>query len=71
MALLPRPAYEQFHTLAPSESRAFFDAQVDCWPGTPGDEFLRAWDTGEFDAIADDPDRPEIMRLAMLIPLAR
>jgi hypothetical protein len=33
-----------------------------------GEEFIRAWEAGEFD---DDPDRPEVMYVAMLLPFAR
>ncbi len=62
---------EQVPTLSPSESRALFDKQARRWLGITGDEFLRRWDAGEFDAIADDPAHPEVMRLAALIPLAR
>jgi hypothetical protein len=31
--------------------------------GMSGEEFTRAWKAGEFD---DNPDRPEVMRVAML-----
>lgn len=33
-----------------------------------GDEFMKAWDSGKF---GDDSDRPEIMRLIMLLPFVR
>ena len=33
-----------------------------------GKEFMDAWESGEFD---DDPDGPGVMRVAMLIPLAK
>jgi hypothetical protein len=36
-----------------------------------GEEFLRRWDAGDFVDRVDDPDHPEIMRLAMLIPFGR
>ena len=61
----------QVRRLNPEESRQFFDEQARKALGMSGDEFLRRWDAGEFDAIADDPDHPEIMHLAMLIPFAR
>jgi hypothetical protein len=35
--------------------------------GINGEEFVRAWDAGKF----EDPDRPEVMRVAMLLPFAR
>jgi hypothetical protein len=64
-------ADETVEPLSPGESRAYFDRLVHEWLGLDSDDFLRRWDSGEFDAIADDPDHPEIMRLAQLIPLAR
>jgi hypothetical protein len=33
-----------------------------------GNEFVQAWRSGAFD---NDADRPEVMRVAMLLPLAR
>ena len=33
-----------------------------------GEEFIRAWEAGEFD---DDPDRPDVMYVAMLLPFTR
>ena len=50
------------------EGRAIFDAAAQRRLGISGDEFLRKWDAGEF---ADDPDRPEVIDVAMLIPLVR
>ena len=32
------------------------------------DDFIAAWDSGAFDS---DPDRPEVVRLAMLLPFVR
>ncbi len=57
--------------LSPEESRQFFDEQARKALGISGEEFLRRWDAGEYDAIFDDPDHPEIVELAMLLPLAR
>jgi hypothetical protein len=36
--------------------------------GLTGEEFVRAWEAGDFDS---DPDRPEVMRVAMLLPFGR
>ncbi len=33
-----------------------------------GEEFICAWESGEFD---DDPDGPNVMYVALLIPLAK
>lgn len=54
--------------LSKEEAAEAFDQQAHRYLSISGDEFLRAWDAGEFD---DNPDRPEIMRVAMLIPLVR
>jgi hypothetical protein len=50
------------------EGRAVFDAAARRHLGMSGDEFLRRWDAGEF---ADDPDRPEVIEVAMMVPLVR
>lgn len=53
------------------ETRQAFDAQARQLMGMSGEEFIRRWDAGEFAAVADDADHPEIMRLALLIPFGR
>ena len=50
------------------EGLLVLDVSAPRYLGIPGVEFVRRWDTGEF---AADPDRPEVMRIAMLLPLAR
>ena len=35
--------------------------------GISGEEFKRRWEAGEY---ADNPDRPEVMWVAMLLPFA-
>jgi hypothetical protein len=62
---------ENIQWLTPDEGREFFDRQARRLLGISGEDFLRGWDAGEYDAIADDPDHPEVMRLAMLIPFGR
>lgn len=54
--------------LTAEEARIIFDQEARRCPGLTGEEFIRAWDAGEFD---DDPDRPEVMGVAMLLPLVR
>jgi len=54
--------------LSREEGRAILDRQARRCLGMSGDEFVRAWNAGEFD---DDPDRPEVMDVVMLIGLAR
>jgi hypothetical protein len=36
--------------------------------GMSGEEFARAWKAGEFD---DDPDRPGVMRVAMMLTFGK
>ncbi|MBA2447932.1 MAG: hypothetical protein H0V51_07900 [Chloroflexi bacterium] len=53
------------------DSQALFDEQARKLVGISGKEFLRRWDAGEYDGMADDPTHPEIMRLAALVPFGR
>jgi hypothetical protein len=50
------------------EGRSLLDKQARKYLNISGDEFIKKWDAGEF---GDDPDRPEIMHVAMLIPFVR
>lgn len=43
-----------------AEARRYFDMS--------GEEFICAWESGHF---SDDPDGPNVMYVAMLIPLAK
>ncbi len=56
------------HEVTREEGRAVLDRQARRYLGMSGEEFARAWDEGRFDR---DADRPEVMRVAMLLPLAR
>jgi hypothetical protein len=54
--------------LSREEGRELFDRQAMRYLKMSGEEFVRAWDAGEF----DDPDSsPDVMRVAMLLPLVR
>jgi hypothetical protein len=57
--------------LTEGEGHKVFDERAQELMGMSGDEFLRRWDAGEYDQIADDPDHPDVMRLAALIPFGR
>ena len=50
------------------QGRALLDKQARKYLYLSGDEFIKKWDAGGF---AENPDRPEIMRLVMLIPFAK
>ncbi len=56
------------HEMTHEEARAFFDGQARAWMGMSGEEFMRAWDAGEFDA---PPERTEVTNVALLLPLVR
>jgi hypothetical protein len=49
--------------LSATRGRKLLDRQARQLLGMSGDEFARKWKRGEF----ADPDRPEIMRVAMLL----
>ena len=49
------------------EGRRLFNRLARRYMGMSGSEFIRKWDAGEF----KDPDRPDIMQVAMLLPLSR
>lgn len=57
--------------LTETEGHELFAEQAQKLLGISGSEFLHRWDAGEYDQIADDPNHPEIMRLAALIPFGR
>ena len=53
--------------LTREEGWQILDEQARRSLGMSAEEFVRAWNAGEF----DNPDRPEVMHVAMLLPLAR
>jgi len=54
--------------LTPEEGREIFDRQAQRYLKMSGAAFLEAWDTEQF----NDPDSsPDVMHVAMLIPLVR
>ena len=58
----------QIRTLDSDEGRKLFDRQARRYLKMSGDEFVKAWDAHKF----DDPDSsPDVMRVAMLLPLVR
>lgn len=48
------------------EGLAIIDRQARRYLNMSGEEFARRWQAGEF---KDDPDRPGLMHVAMLLPL--
>ena len=71
------PAHEEIHAdvepagrarvVSREEGRALVDRQARRYFNMSGEEFIRAWESGQF----DDPDGPNVMRVAMLIPFAK
>jgi hypothetical protein len=59
---------EEARELTHDEGRALLDEEARRLLGMSGDAFIEAWDRGEF---RDDPDRPEVTRVAMLLPFGR
>lgn len=53
------------HYRTAEESREVFDRAAHRYLGMSGDEFLTAWDAGEF----EDVERPEVAQVVMLLPL--
>lgn len=49
------------------EGRAILDRKAREFLGMSGEEFMRAWRAGEF----EDPDSPEVQRVAMFLSLGR
>ena len=54
--------------MSKTEGREMLDALAHRYLEMSADEFITAWDSGGFDR---DPDRPEVVRLAMLLPFVR
>ena len=50
------------------EAHELLDRQARRYLGMSADEFIAAWSAGEF---ASNPDRPEVMRVAALLPFGR
>lgn len=63
---------EDFHgvtyeVLTREEGRALFERRAQEWMGMSGEEFIRKLEAGEI----EDPDRTDVIMLALMIPFAR
>lgn len=56
--------------LTPDEGRKLFNRRVRQDLNMSGQEFLEKWDAGEF-GDPENPYRPELMRVLMLLPFAQ
>lgn len=54
--------------LSDDEALDLLDRRARHYLHMTGREFIEAWDAGKF---KDDADRPEVMRVAVLIPFGR
>lgn len=61
-------AAETIKELSLKEGQKVLDKQARRYLNMSGAEFIRKWEAGEF---GEDPDRPEIIHVAMLLPLVR
>jgi hypothetical protein len=59
-------AVENVEFLTLEEGRALLDAQARQYLHMSGEEFARRWRAGDI----VDPDRPEVIRVSMLLPFA-
>ncbi len=56
------------HFLTPAEAWESFDEAARRSLGMSGEAFIATWDAGGF---GEDPDRPALIRVAMLRPVGR
>ncbi len=50
------------------DGRKLLDKHARRYLNMSGSEFIKKWEAGE---LGDDSDRPEVMRLVMLVPFAK
>ncbi|MEK7409688.1 MAG: hypothetical protein AAB225_31895 [Acidobacteriota bacterium] len=60
---------QNVEVLTRKEARRLFDRRARKLMKMSGEEFLRRWKVGEF-GDPDNPYRPELCQLVMMIPLA-
>jgi hypothetical protein len=65
---MARHPSRRIRVLSRGEGRRLLDRQARRHLGVSGEEFVRRWETGQFDSRRD---RPEVMRVASLLPFAR
>ncbi len=65
MARTAEPVLPEIVELTAEESWALFDQHARELLGIGGNEFVRRWNAGDYDEIADDGEHSDIMWLAM------
>jgi hypothetical protein len=68
MATAPQSSNGHIRELTREEGLALLDQAARRYLDMSADAFIQAWEAGEFD---DDPDRPDVMYVAMLLPFAQ
>jgi hypothetical protein len=63
-----QPVIPKVKILTAAEAHALFDYQARKTLNMSGEEFIQAWESGQFDEIADTPD---VMHLVALLPFSR
>jgi hypothetical protein len=71
MALSPEHATSKTRFLTDDESHQYFDRQARRLMNMSGEEFIRKYDAGEFDAELDGPQHRALAKLVMLLPFGR
>lgn len=62
---------EGIEFVTPEEARVLFDREAQRTLGISGEEFLRRWDSGEYQPVPDDTEGRKIARMSMIISFAR
>jgi DNA-directed RNA polymerase specialized sigma subunit len=68
MCTAPPTTNGHIRELTQEEGRALLDREACRVLGMSAEEFIQAWEAGKFD---DDPDHPDVMYVAMLLPFAQ
>ncbi len=66
-AAIPR-TNGHFPELQREEGWALLDQAARHYLDMSAEDFIQAWERGDFD---EDPERPEVIRVAMMVPLAQ
>lgn len=71
MAFSPDQATSEIRYLDDEESPQLFDREARRLMNMTGEEFLRRYDAGEFEAEMDGPRHRQLVEMVMLLPFGR
>ena len=71
MALSPERDTSGIRYLDDEESHQLFDREARRLMNMSGEEFIRKYDAGEFEAEMDGPQHHALVKLVMLLPFGR